>query len=104
MVGGSVGITKQGSGTLVYSNPTGNTTANSNTGTLDVAEGPVLFSKAAAAIAGPLIVGNYSNSANNGLADTVTVTNSTNQLNNQAVTINGGATLNTQTAPRPWRP
>ena len=87
VVSGTGSITKIGPGTLSY---TGNN-ANKNTGTTTVAEGPVNFAKTAAAIAGPLVVGNFSN--NNDVSDVVVVTTTSDQLNGLPVTINSSGSL-----------
>ena len=85
-------LIKEGDGTLVYSGAT----ADAGTGTTVLAEGPMTFNKTAAAIAGPLIIGNFSNHL--ATPDVLTILGTTNQLNSQAVTINSSGTLDMHTA------
>ena len=87
VVSGTGSITKIGPGTLSYTG--GN--ANKDTGTTTIAEGPVNFAKTAAAIAGPLVIGNFSN--NNDVSDVVAVTTTSDQLNGLPVTINSSGLL-----------
>jgi autotransporter-associated beta strand protein len=93
-IAGAGGITKAGGGTLIYSG----SGANRYTGTTTDVEGLIKLSRTAVSLAGPLVIGNYSQ--NDNIADVVTVTNSTNQFAPTVnVTINGSGQLDTTSAP-----
>ena len=77
-------VTKVGMGNVTFAGSTANTFSEPTI----VNEGSLLLAKSAAAIAGPLVVGNFNNT------DSVRVLSNTNQLNGQQVTVNALGTVN----------